>query len=333
MFFISFLLPMTFVNFGFDREVYGNDDDLRARAILEAVAEVRTMDRFHIEIEIETKLGKLVYRIKSDSNNGFVHLKRFDDGELTYENKALILGDAYYLFANYSPEVENKDHYSVKLDKFEKNNTSLDLKIIKPGLVGLTAVMANLEDVRDSLRLTGNNTFTLEKSTTKNGNSVSIIKSEGSYSNVVYEVEDSTLRLLKVAVEHEDDGYYLRQELYSSYSGDNKFPNNCVIIRSEKNLPPRERKVSLKFLPLNFDDSAFELSSLEMPLGTSCTDYRINTIIGYWNGKEFIDDFYESIRAQPEMPSSSPYTNIALVLLVLIMTTLTLIYLKKSANK
>lgn len=324
-----FLQTVISIFLAFDCQSFSEDESERARAILEAVAEAREMDSFHIEVEIETEFShgveKLVYRILKDKDQAFVHFKRFIDQKPDDETKFLQKGDLYYTY-------EIRDSVSiVYLRRFSKEDADeFDFRIIKPGLIGLKSSPLTFDEIRNVLRVAYDRSFTLNQRQTSNGNQVSVIRCKDGASAFTYEIEDATLRVKRVVYEYFGTRSNLKIETDSSYGKNDVFPDSCVILRTNFDGSQETTKVSLKFLPSHFDESNFELASLELPLGTMCIDQRINKIIGYWNGSEFVENYYDSFRAQPEQVAGSfPYLNTVIVISVLAVVTLTVIYLKK----
>ena len=103
-------------------------------------------------------------------------------------------------------------------------------------------------------------------------------------------IEEPGFRVLQYKIKDRDIDIQIDSE-YSD-SAFFPFPTRVKILRKidgetqfDRTITVQEFKVQKSFPP-----ETFTLTSLNIPLNAMVTDYRINRIIGYWDGEKLVDD-------------------------------------------
>jgi hypothetical protein len=107
------------------------------------------------------------------------------------------------------------------------------------------------------------------------------------YKEITYDVwvEDSTFRVYRSVAK----GPHQQTTIDAKYEGDKMgaIPSWVHLVRVVKGERVFDRTTTvLNFEAKTFPPEVFTIKSLKLPINTSVTDYRINKIIGYWDGEK-----------------------------------------------
>jgi hypothetical protein len=277
------LIHTLFLFFLINQLVFASDS--RAMALLKGVEQERLKyDCFRIcYTEHRAEEGKTVDQIVE-----------FDHGKIRKEHlktagfdgiMSIFLGDIVYVKTSY-------DDNSVDLVVPKSVNAS-GADTYDPRLLGLADFMSHTTSVVDCLLYTRHNHF-----------STQIAELDGKKVNVVVcDRADGSQDKLFI----EEPGFRLLRKIYQSplidiqvdaeYSNPKflPFPSKVRILRKEGKEEKRvrfDRTITVTDFEVkeSFPSETFTLASLHLPLNATVTDYRINRIIGYWDGEKLVDD-------------------------------------------
>jgi hypothetical protein len=264
--------------------------DTKSAALLQGVAKQRLKyDCFSLTIVTEYKndvfYGDL--RIKShfdiDDNKRF--LKQFP----SENNPKLFPGNLSMLL--------NQEIYDYKIGRTDVTlcdiniGRSRGIVIYDPRILGLTVRTDLGADVNEVLCIGDaehNGTAVVEK---KGGKDLWHIHYYNiRYKDVTYDywIEEPTFRVYHVVKKSTNPDLISIIDLEYLDAKFEPFPSKVHLIRDEQGKRVFDRTITvLEFeVKKSFSPETFSLKFLELPLNTSVTDYRINKILGYWDGEK-----------------------------------------------
>ncbi|MDR1384240.1 MAG: hypothetical protein LBJ67_10440 [Planctomycetaceae bacterium] len=117
-----------------------------------------------------------------------------------------------------------------------------------------------------------------------------------------YWIEEPTFRVYRVTRKAEGILYV---EVNSTYKNNDIFPSEIHAVRYEQNEKVWDRTIHVKKLEITptFPNDYFTLKSLNIPLNTTVTDYRISKIIGYWDGEKLSSRYVSPDRTTEIQPA------------------------------
>lgn len=265
----------------------GAQDEVRARALLEAAAEDRDSvvdfdGSINYSIELDSEITVREFDVKQLGDNLWCYEKVFHEGKLKEEVYFLKRGTEMFLYL----VGENQ----VQLKALEDNV----IDSIVPKTVGLSLLSNSHISARKALHLTLKTPSSFRIFQDEPGVFKIVMSDSSQYGDRTIEtfVVANTLQVLsrsfkftphgkKEASVSSIDSVYDDQEsvlptkvhIVMDRGGRNQVSN--LLIKDSK------RKPKSKDL---------ELKSFNIPWGTPLVDYRISRTVGFWNGQEFVED-------------------------------------------
>ena len=255
--------------------------DSKATALLKGVANERLkQNRFQIRYEeIRREEGKAAIQIV-DFDNGKIRKEHLPNDKF-HGMMSLFLGDIVYVRTSY-------DANSVELVAPTSIHAS-GADIYDPRLLGLTDMMNLGTTIEDCLGFSSGKNFTVEP-VTLDGKSVHLVTWEEGDNLWEFYIEEPGFRVLKNTVKDA----FLDIQIDCEYSNPalGPFPSKVTILRKIKNEIRFDRTITVQEFKVQKSSppETFTLASLNLPLNAMVTDYRINRLVGYWDGEKLVDD-------------------------------------------
>jgi hypothetical protein len=266
--------------------------DPKAIALLKGVEQERLKcDCFRICYTEERKEeGKTVEQIV-DFDNGRIrkeHLKT----DVFPGIMSLFLGDIVYVKTSYNANsvnlVDPKSIHASGADTYD------------PRILGLTDFMNQKTSVQDCLLYTRRKDFSVQDSEL-NGKKCNLIICNDDYGHCELFIEEPGFRLLR----HTYESRYIDIQVDAEYSNPKflPFPTKVKILRKQgktkEDVEQGKKKEEIVFdhtivvtnveIKKSFPPETFTLASMKLPVNATVTDYRINRIVGYWDGEKLVD--------------------------------------------
>ena len=296
--------------------------DREGVAVLEAAAHAReNLNEVNLQVDVDTGNTAMQYIIKKKGDKWFFLVKTFSEGKLVEEKRSLVLGDIVYMYTDH-------EHEDVMLDSVDRVYDQVaGFGMLDPRTIGLNSGQFywTKSTPREELALDPPRTVTVLDREQVNNNTVYRIRVPTTDGNgeSVYQVNNNH-QVLSADMVYENS---LDLSIKNTFRKNEIIPETVAITILPGKKEEENYKIKVKQIGTALTESDFELAQLDLAHGTACSDYRINRIIGFWNGSEFVED--PDAIVQPPPADSNHMLNIAIVVSVLILVTLTIIYLKK----
>ena len=263
--------------------------DDQAVAILRGVEKtLEEYHSFHVEFTIS-------YDDKHIMSPGKVHEQMvkadFSRDRILMESLFLINGEKTFSLKNdnavYDYKVGGND---VRL--FDSNETQW-ATIYDPRVLMLTDMPSLRSSIPGSLSMAGDGNFRAEK---KKIDELTVWvvfcdeQTENGMNHYEFWIEEPSFRLHKSSYSSKFQDISIENVYDESTAG--PFPSTIKIKRLEDGKAVFDRTVTIKKLNStdSFTDDHYSLQSFDLPVNTTVTDYRINTISGYWDGEKLTEE-------------------------------------------
>lgn len=255
--------------------------DPKAIALLKGVEQERMKcDCFHIEYtEHRVEEGKTAQQIV-DFDRGKIRKEHLPN-ERFHGMMSLYLGDVVYVRTSY----DEKDVNLVLPTSVHAYGAG----IYDARMLGLADAMNQLMSIKSCLLYETRDKFSV-KTSQINGKNINVVACKDGDDFWEFYIEEPGFSVLRIKLTAPTRII----EINSEYSNPSflPFPTKVKIFRKEKDYVLFDRTITVTKVEKkkSFPAETFTLASLNLPLNTTVTDYRINRIAGYWDGEKLVDD-------------------------------------------
>ncbi|MDR3235070.1 MAG: hypothetical protein LBT46_15645 [Planctomycetaceae bacterium] len=262
--------------------------DRKALALLEGVVQERS----------KCKCFRICYtEHRAEENKTVEQVVEFDNGKIRKNHipsaqfqgmMSLFVDDVLYRRTDY-----NENRISL-VSASSSNASAADIYDLR--LLGITDVMNLKKSIKGCLILNRQVEYSVKRSSV---NGISVWQVTGTdihpdYTAIWdYFIEEPGFRILRMSMRTEIADIVIDND----YSNANflPFPTKTHIFRKEGKETKEvvfDRTITVKEVDIktSFPQETFTLSSFNLPLNTTVSDYRIHRRIGYWDGEKLVDD-------------------------------------------